>query len=361
MLGRGSINHNSRKFKAENINIDRTPYNISYCDEPIKKVYHQLFHEALERYNAKQKRNDRRIENYYEKIRTGKQEKLFHEVIFQIGNVENMSSLSEDGDLAKKILDEFMKSFQSRNPNLHVFSAHLHMDEATPHLHIDFVPFTTGSKRGLDTRVSLKQALTTQGFTGGSRGDTEWKQWVESEKEQLSKVMERHDVQWEKLGTQKEHLSVLNFKKEERAKEVEVLEKALAPLKKKQIDIQAVDSIEAKPLPLSSKVTLSQEDYATLSMAAKKLVVQEKKERKLKQLLKIAEKTIAELKAKIVALSQKINQLSSVKNQLDKGELQLDNINLKKENTFLKSIIEKNGLTHLLKKTRKERSRDTHY
>ena len=47
------------------------------------------------------------------------------------------------------------------------------MDEATPHLHIDFVPFTTSSKRGLDTRVSLKQALAAQGFKGGSRGDTE--------------------------------------------------------------------------------------------------------------------------------------------------------------------------------------------
>ena len=114
----------------------------------------------MERYNAKQTRADRCIDDYYEKIRIGKQEKLFKEVIFQVGNIENMSAVSEDGQLAAKVLDEFMQSFQERNPNLRVFSAHLHMDEATPHLHVDFVPYITGSKRGMDTRVSLKQALT---------------------------------------------------------------------------------------------------------------------------------------------------------------------------------------------------------
>lgn len=120
--------------------------------------------------------------------------------------------------------DEYYQQFQKRNPNLYVFSAHLHMDEATPHLHIDFVPFTTGSKRGLDTRVSLKQALAKQGFKGGSRGDTEWSQWVQSEKEQLSAVMERHGIEWEHKGTHEKHLSVLDYKKQEREKEVVQLE-----------------------------------------------------------------------------------------------------------------------------------------
>ena len=87
------------------------------------------------------------------------------------------------------------------------------MDEATPHIHIDFVPFTTGSKRGLDTRVSLKQALAAQGFKGGTRGATEWAQWVQSEKEQLAAVMERYDIQGEQKGTHEKHLSVLDYKK----------------------------------------------------------------------------------------------------------------------------------------------------
>lgn len=202
---------------------ERSHLNIDYCNEDIKAVYHELFDEALKRYNDKQTRADRKIENYYEKIRSGKQEKPFHEIILQIGDKDNMSALTEDGQLAKKILDEYYRGFQVRNPNLYVFSAHLHMDEATPHLHIDFVPFTTGSKRGLDTRVSLKQALAAQGFKGGTRGDTEWNQWVQSEKEQLAAVMERNGIEWEQKGTHEKHLSVLDFEKKQRAEEVELL------------------------------------------------------------------------------------------------------------------------------------------
>ena len=231
MVGKGSVNHNSRKFKAENVDGSRTHLNIDYCNEPIKKIYHELFDEALKRYNDKQTRADRRIENYYEKIRNSKQEKPFHELILQIGDKENMSAESENGQLARQILDEYYRGFQERNPNLKVFSVHLHMDEATPHLHIDFVPFTTGSKRGLDTRVSLKQALATQGFKGGTRGDTEWNQWVQAEKEQLAVVMERYGIEWEHKGTHEKHLSVLDYKKQEREKEIEVLEDKLAEKK----------------------------------------------------------------------------------------------------------------------------------
>jgi hypothetical protein len=242
MVGKGSVNHNSRKFKAENVDDNRTHLNIDYCNENIKKVYHELFDEALKRYNEKQTRADRRIENYYEKIRNSKQEKPFHELILQIGDKENMSAESENGQLARQILDEYYRGFQERNTQLKVFSAHLHMDEATPHLHIDFVPFTTGSKRGLDTRVSLKQALAAQGFKGGTRGDTEWNQWVSAEKSALAFVMERHGIEWEHKGTHEKHLSVLDYKKHEREKEIAVLDNQLAE-KKDEFRVMA-DRIE---------------------------------------------------------------------------------------------------------------------
>ena len=242
MVGKGSVNHNSRKFKAENVDGSRTHLNIDYCNENIKKVYHELFDEALERYNTKQTRSDRKIENYYEKIRNSKQEKPFHELILQIGDKENMNAESENGQLAREVLDEYYRGFQERNPQLKVFSAHLHMDEATPHLHIDFVPFTTGSKRGLDTRVSLKQALAAQGFKGGTRGDTEWNQWVSAEKSALAFVMERHGIEWEHKGTHEKHLSVLDYKKQEREKEIAVLDNQLAE-KKDEFRVMA-DRIE---------------------------------------------------------------------------------------------------------------------
>lgn len=224
MVGKGSVNHNTRAFTAKNVDSDRSGANVRFCYEDIKQVYHKLFDEALERYNEKQKRKDRVIDDYYEKIRQGKQEKLFHEVIFQIGNKDDMNAKSEEGLLAKKILTEFMDEFQARNPNLYVFSAHLHMDEETPHLHIDFVPYITGSKRGLDTRVSLKSALAAEGFTGGTRGATEWNQWIAAEKRELAMVMERHGVKWLQKDTHEKHLSVLEFEKQARAKEVAELD-----------------------------------------------------------------------------------------------------------------------------------------
>ena len=237
MMGKGSVNHNTRAFTAKNVDKERSRDNVEFCHSDIKEVYHNLFDEALERYNAKQKRSDRKIDDYYEKIRRGKQEKLFYEVIFQIGNKDDMNVQSSEGQLAKDILCEFMEQFQKRNPNLFVFSSHLHMDEQTPHIHIDFVPFIRNSKRGLDTRVSLKGALSEQGFKGGARGMTEWNEWIEAEKQELSKVMGRHGVQWKQLGTHNKHLSVLDFEKQERQKEVAELEQTISGSKEELSDI----------------------------------------------------------------------------------------------------------------------------
>ena len=227
-VGKGSVNHNSRNFKTDNVDPNRSHLNIDYCNENIRKVYHELFDEALKKYNAKQTRSDRNIKNYYKKICSGEQEKPFHEIILQVGDMENMSSVGENAELAKTVLDEYYRGFQERNPTLRVFSAHLHMDEATPHLHIDFVPYTTESKRGLETRVSLKQALAALGFEGGTRRNTEWSQWVQSEKEQLAKVMERHGIEWEQKGTHEKHKTVFEFKLQEKAKELELLEAKIA-------------------------------------------------------------------------------------------------------------------------------------
>lgn len=134
-----------------------------------------------------------------------------------------------------------MKGFQERNPALRVFAAHLHMDETTPHLHVDFVPYTTGSKRGLDTRVSLKQALSALGFKGGTRIETELNQWVAAEKQQLASIMLDHGIEWEQKGTHEKHLSLLDFEKQERAKEVAALEVQKADLEEHNATMQEVN------------------------------------------------------------------------------------------------------------------------
>ena len=194
MIGTGSLAHNRRDFIAENVDPDRVQLNICYRNENLKEVYKELFDEAVERYNVG-KRKDRQITNYYEKIRQGKQEKLFHEVIFQIGNREDMAVGTEAGDLAVNVLDEYVKDFQKRNPTLRVFSCYLHQDEATPHLHIDFIPYVTDWKgKGMDTRVSLKQALKSLGFQGGNKHDTELNQWINHEKEVLAETAKQYGI-----------------------------------------------------------------------------------------------------------------------------------------------------------------------
>lgn len=124
MMGKGSVNHNTRAFSAKNVDKERSRDNVDFCHEDIKAVYHELFDEALERYNAKQKRSDRKIENYYEKIRQGKQEKLFYEVIFQIGNRDDMNVRSEEGQLAKQILSDFMADFKA-GIRIFMYSRHI--------------------------------------------------------------------------------------------------------------------------------------------------------------------------------------------------------------------------------------------
>ena len=302
MTGKGSVNHNSRKFHAKNTDPERSYLNVEYCNENVKDVYHELFDEALARYNEKQTRSDRRIDDYYEKIRSGKQERPFHEIILQIGDKDNMGAKTENGQLAAKVLDKYMRDFQRRNPTLRVFSAYLHMDEATPHLHIDFVLYTTGSKRGLDTRVSLKQALSALGFKGGTRRETELNQWVAYEKEQLAAVMLEHGIEWEKKGTHEKHLSVLDFEKKERAKEVAELEQSISDGKERLSDIQiqhrkAVqeteqirqkdEAIRQEVSELSETSDLLKEQATTLAEDKKKLlsdnVKLEKQQKKLQQ------------------------------------------------------------------------------
>ncbi len=302
MTGKGSVNHNSRKFHAKNTDSERSCLNVEYCNENVKDVYHELFDEALAWYNEKQTRSDRRIDDYYEKIRSGKQEKPFHEIILQIGDKDNMGAKTENGQLAAKVLDKYMRDFQRRNLTLRVFSAYLHMDEATPHLHIDFVPYTTGSKRGLDTRVSLKQALSALGFKGGTRRETELNQWVAYEKEQLAAVMLEHGIEWEKKGTHEKHLSVLDFEKKERAKEVAELEQSISDGKERLSDIQiqhrkAVqeteqirkkgEAIRQEVSELSETSDLLKEQATTLAEDKKKLlsdnVKLEKQQKKLQQ------------------------------------------------------------------------------
>ena len=374
MRGKGSLTHNRRDFIAENVDSSRTPLNIEYYNEDIRAVYHELFDDALARYNEKQTRRDRVIDDYYEKIRMGKQEKLFEELIIQIGNKDDMNASSENGQLARQMLDEYMQSFQQRNPTLRVFSAHLHMDEATPHLHIDFIPFTTGSKRGLETRVSLKKALEALGFTGGTKSHTELNQWIESEKQALASIMARHDIEWEQKGTHEEHLSVLDYKKQERSKEVAALETQIDALQEQTATAETMLSEKQEQLDDIAPILKNTEKFVRKYDDPERLLPEagmlesgkafrEKKALPiLGKLLKYARSLFrenTELKAKVQKLEKENTAFKSANwnhaNEIVK--LKMENRELKKDKSTLDALVGRIGndvLQKLLNETPKE-------
>ena len=374
MRGKGSLSHNRRDFIAENVDSSRTLLNIEYRNEDIRAVYHELFDDALAHYNEKQTRRDRVIDDYYEKIRTGKQEKLFEELIIQIGNKDDMNASSENGQLARQILDEYMQSFQQRNPTLRVFSAHLHMDEATPHLHIDFIPFTTGSKRGLETRVSLKKALEALGFAGGTKSHTELNQWIESEKQALASIMARHDIEWEQKGTHEEHLSVLDYKKQERSKEVAALETQIDALQEQTATAETMLSEKQEQLDDIAPILKNTEKFIRKYDNPERLLPEagmlesgkafrEKKALPvLGKLLKYARSLFrenTELKAKVQKLEKENTAFKSANwNQThEMVRLQMENRELKKDKSTLDALVGRVGsdvLQKLLRETPKE-------
>ena len=374
MRGKGSLTHNRRDFIAENVDSSRTPLNVEYRNEDIRAVYHELFDDALARYNERQTRKDRVIDDYYEKIRTGKQEKLFEELIIQIGNKDDMNASSENGQLARQMLNEYMQSFQQRNPTLRVFSAHLHMDEATPHLHIDFIPFTTGSKRGLETRVSLKKALEVLGFTGGTKSHTELNQWIEAEKQALASIMARHDIEWEQKGTHEEHLSVLDYKKQERRKEVAALETQIDALQEQTATAETMLSEKQEQLDDIAPIFKNTEKFVRKYADPERLLPEagilesgkafrEKKALPiLGKLLKYARSLFlenTELKAKVQTLEKENTAFKSANwnHTHEMVRLQMENRELKKDKSTLDALVGRIGndvLQKLLRETPKE-------
>ena len=326
--------------------------NHVYIHSDIKDAYHHLFDDALFKYNEKQTRSDRIINDYYEKIRTGKQEKTFHEIIVQVGNKDTMNVLGPNGPLAEKILDDYMKLFIERNPNLHVFSAHLHMDEETPHLHIDFIPFTTNSKRGLETRVSLKKALDQQGFKGGSKSQTEMQQWINSEKEILSTIMLEHGIEWEKLETNEQHLSVLDFKKKKRSEEVIALENKINKLENKienikydeQITSEVINIMEDKttwdiPDPKSFMSARSYKNEIVIPFIKK---IKDSLQFFIHKYIDIS-KQLREIRNTILPLKMEINELERINDKLYD-----ENKNYKRKFNKLAKILGRTQLNDLL-------------
>lgn len=209
----GVIGHNNRDFIAKNVNAELVNNNIVYKNEDLREVYQKLFSQALDEYNASKTKTRDKIADYYEHMCKSKQEKPFYEAVIQFGNQEDCPVGTENGDKAQAMLDRYMKEFQNRNPHLYVFNAVMHNDEATPHLHIDFVPVATEQTRGLSTRVSLKSALHQQNIVGKSAKSTDRQQWAVIEKKIMTDIAHSFGFEIEHKGIHRPHLEVDEYKK----------------------------------------------------------------------------------------------------------------------------------------------------
>jgi len=169
--GKGCLRHNNRDFVAENIDKTRIKNNIFLLERKVEDVYTEVFGEALSKYNAKQKRQDRKISNYLKHLkRSGNKEKIFHEIIVTLGNKDCHPSQTECVDIYKK----YFENFQKINTNCIPINAIVHLDEATPHMHIDFIMIKTNQKRGLEVQNSKRGALQQMGFTTTEEGYINW-------------------------------------------------------------------------------------------------------------------------------------------------------------------------------------------
>ena len=323
--GKGSLSHNNRVFSAKNIDSSRTADNIVFVCQDLGETYDQLFCEAIERYNARQKRNDRKIFDYFQhlfnrppsaSVITGaNKQKSFYEDLVQIGTKDDTGVGTPDAEKAIACLREYMEGFQERNPNFHVFNAVMHLDEATPHLHIDYIPIGHFSN-GLDTRNAMAKALEEMGHGKGANAINRWRL---SEWEVLHQICTAHGIEIsepkksrgysytvQEYGEHKDKIRELEAEKEQLTTERDEARAEVDKLSRKKVKIAEIESIEAKESMFGKKITLSKEDYDKLNDTAKKYVAMEKSTKKLKSERDTAVQERNKLKAKYDATASEL-------------------------------------------------------
>ena len=339
VTGKGAIGHNNREFIHDNVDESRVKDNINYKEEKLHIAYEKCFGQAVESYNERQTRNDRKINNYMKQIKdSGNNEKLFYENVIQVGDKYSHGFGSGNEQQAIDILDEYAKSFQERNPNLYVFNMKMHLDEASPHLHIDYIPVATGYKRGLDTRNSLTKAHANMGIPKGTgRNNNSTMKWQEREKEYLKKIAKDHDLKIINKKTDRKHLTVDEYK-------------IYAEQIEKQYDkyMNSKVNIKSSKIPFTNKVFLEENDFKKISNNAKYNYLTEKtvskytkklegKEVELNLLADRLKKRDRQLKDKDKEFDIKFQEVKKIKNKYE--FLYEDQLNINEKVDFLQEQI----------------------
>lgn len=249
-----NVDHNNRYFIASNVNKSKVSENITYKKQDVREAYQQLFGQSLAEYNSKQTRRDRIIPDYFKHISKSKREEAFYEIIVQFGDSQTAPCGSKTGKITQEMLDEYMKGFQKRNPNLHVFNAVLHMDEASPHLHINFVPFyTQGRKNSLSKGVSMRAALDEQGFIAKNFKENRLVAWEDSERQVMEEILKKYGFEREDKQAKYAHQTVDEFKKSQDEKKIISALKASRKVSGEEISAEKVRRLHEKLKLLEKK------------------------------------------------------------------------------------------------------------
>lgn len=339
VTGKGAIGHNNREFIHDNVDESRVKDNINYKEEKLHIAYEKCFGEAVESYNERQTRNDRKINNYMKQIKdSGNNEKLFYENVIQVGDKYSHGFGSGNEDQAIDILDKYARDFQERNPNLYVFNMKMHLDEASPHLHIDYIPVATGYKRGLDTRNSLTKAHQNMGISKGTgRNNNSTMKWQEREKEYLKEISKDHKLEIIDKKTDRKHITVDEYK-------------IYAEQIEKQYDkfMNSKVNIKSSKIPFTNKIFLEEKDFKNISNNAKYNYLTEKtvskyskklegKEFELNSLADRLKERDRELKDKDKEFDIKFQEVKKIKNKYE--FLYEDQLNINEKVGFLQEQI----------------------
>ena len=347
--GKGSQMHNRREYEKygkptpDNIDVSKSHENITLVDKDINEAYREIFGEALEKYNAKQKRADRKIEDYCDHIKKSKNgEKLFYEDVVQWGSKDDFQEL-EMRERAKKALVQYVKSFEERNPNLRLIGAYIHMDEASPHLHLDYVPVAHGYSRGLSTRNSLDRAMKEMGFApeNESRKNNATKLWKESERSYFGEICRSMglEVEMERQSTRK-NLSVEEYKdaRDEMLGNIEQEKEAIVaevePLRELKTGIDEIAGTGKTVLP--GVVAIKKKDLEAVKEQAKAYTANRDE--------------IETLRERSAAVSQREQRADQREQQLNKREAGLEDM----QNQIIERYNRQLRLNQLLEKSERD-------
>lgn len=231
-----NIPHNNRTLTEEeykqpaheHIIREKSSDNIVIRQSTIQEAYKEVFGEAVEEYNAKQKRKDRQIKDYYKHVYHSKTLDLQREMILGLGNKEDWEKLGyekkkEAGQLLREVIEDFIRD---KKDHIHVYNAVVHLDEAgAPHAHINFIPLAHNYKNGLKTQPSWTKSLAQMGYPG--KGRKPFMAFRETEVERIGRIAKKYGIE-RKLGETNPLPDVQTYKrvkdleKQAKAKEAEI-------------------------------------------------------------------------------------------------------------------------------------------